>query len=117
MRQMWRPAALWVSAIVGGSCAGVALRLALFALGALLVRGVAELLAAGLALWPSVDPVYTRAALRSLADLHFQGIAVAGPPGDWLHVNLPSLFAEPSRAHWSPARILAEPGSPVLARL
>src|SRR5512142_1862648 len=113
----WRRGASVLGAVILGSCVGLALRLALFGLGALTVRLLADLCAACLSLSPSVDPVYTRAALRTLADLHLQGIAVAGPPGDWLHATLPALFADPSRAHWSPARIVAEPGSPVLARL
>src|SRR5437764_15031954 len=90
----WRAWGTWAGAVVAGSCAGLALRLALFGLGALLVRLLAEVVAAALALSPSVDPVYTRAALRSLADLHFQGLAVACPPGEWLQSNWPRLFVD-----------------------
>ena len=103
--------------LVGGSLLGLGLRMALFVLGAALVRGIG---AASLA-WPAnvawLDPVYTRAAVRGLAELHLQALAVAGLPGEWLHRAWPGLFADPARAHWSLVRILVEPGSPVLGRL
>jgi hypothetical protein len=103
--------------LVGGSLLGLGLRMALFALGAALVRGIGAASDA----WPArvawLDPVYTHAALRSLADLHLQALAVAGPPGEWLHADWPGLFADPARAHWSPVRIVVERGSPVLGRL
>jgi hypothetical protein len=107
----------WLAAVIGGTVAGLLLRLALFCLGALAVRTIAEAATALFTLSPSLDPVYTRAALRSLADVHLQGMAVAGPPGAWLHSQLPALFAAPERVHWSPVRFVVAPGSPVLARL
>src|SRR5919202_5540645 len=105
------------AALAGGSLVGLGLRMALFAVGAVLLRRVGE---SGAALPENVswlDPVYTHAALRSLADLHLQGLAVGGPPGEWLHSAWPAVFADPARAHLSPVRIVVERGSPVLARL
>ena len=103
---------------MGGCLLGLGLRMALFALAAVLLRRVGE---SGAALpenatW--LDPVYTHAALRSLADLHLQDLAVAGPPGDWLHAAWPGAFAESARAHWSPVRVVVERGwSPPLSRM
>jgi hypothetical protein len=116
---MWtcsRPRAIAV-ALAGGSLLGLGLRLALFAAGAALVRRIGEASGAVPDTFTWLDPVYTHAALRSLADLQLQGLAVGGPPGAWLHAAWPDLFAEPDRAHWSLVRIVVERGSPVLARL
>jgi hypothetical protein len=107
-------------ALVGGSLLGLALRLAAFVAAATVVHFVGVLsgvLPALPALSASLDPVYTHAALNSLADLHLQGLAVAGPAGDWLHASLPGVFVDPQRAHWAPIRLVVQPGSPVLARL
>src|SRR5918911_1656841 len=92
------------AALAGGSLVGLGLRMAVFALGAVLLRRLGE---SGAALPENVswlDPVYTHAALRSLADLHLQGLAVGGPPGEWLHSAWPTLFADPARAHRRRAR-------------
>jgi hypothetical protein len=102
---------------LAGSLLGVGLRLVLFGLGALLLRLAGEVGAALPTRLSSLDPVYTHAAVRSLADLHLEGLAIAGPLGDWLHAVLPSVFADSSRACWSPARWAVEHGSPVVARL
>jgi hypothetical protein len=80
----------------GGTLLGLALRLLLFLLGGLVVRALAGLAAQLIELVPSVDPVYTRAAVWSLSELRFQGLAIGG---------------------LSLARLVIEPGSPVLARL
>ena len=107
--------ALGIAAFALGSLAGLILRLALFGLAALVMPYVGARLAE--AHGPPLDPVYTRAAMDSLADLRVQGLAVAAPLGDWLHSVQPSLFADPSRVHWAVARIVIQPGSPVLGRL
>jgi hypothetical protein len=111
-----RPLA-WVAAFLAGSLFGLGLRLVCFLAGALVVRGLGEFIAWLAPLVPSLDPVYTHAAGRSLADLQLQGAAVVGPLGDWLHSQLPSIFVPATRAHWAFVRIVVVPGSPVLARL
>jgi hypothetical protein len=103
--------------LVGGSVLGLALRLLAFVAAVGVVRLVGVLSDVLPALSPSVDPVYTHAALHSLVDLHLQGLAVAGPIGDWLHTQLPGVFVDPQRAHWAPIRLAVQPGSPVLAKL
>jgi hypothetical protein len=107
----------WLSAIICGGLLGLMLRLVLFVTAALVTRLAGELSLSVARLSPSLDPVYTHAALRSLTDLHLQGVAVAGSAGDWLHGVLPQLFVDPARARWGLARVVVEPGSPVLARL
>jgi hypothetical protein len=82
--------------VTAGAALGLGLRLILFVLGALLMRGLA-LFAAEVVGWlPSADPVYTRAALWSLSDLRLQGLSLGG-------LGL--------------ARVAIEPGGPVLARM
>src|SRR5918911_1577266 len=68
-----------LAALLGGTIVGLGLRLALFLLAANLVRISGQLAAAVLPSSAALDPVYTRAALRSLTDLHIQGLAAAGP--------------------------------------
>src|SRR5579859_802773 len=111
-----RRAAIGLAALLGGSAVGVAVRLALFALGCLTVRLLSVLSLAVVPTSGALDPVYTHALLRSLADIRLQGLAIAGPPGDWLHATWPNLFTESALAHWAPARLVIQPGSPVLAR-
>ena len=108
---------MWLIALTGGSAVGLALRLAFFFCGALASRTIGHLSSAIVPTSDAVDPVYTRALLRSLAEIQLQGLAIAGPPGDWLHATWPALFAESARAHLAPIRIAVQPGSPVLARL
>jgi hypothetical protein len=107
----------WVAAATGGAVLGLALRLLTFVVAAHGVRLAGALCASLLTSSPEFDPVYTQAALRGLADLHLQGLAVAGAPGEWLHAQLPGVFGVASRAYWSPLRVAIQPGSPVLARL
>jgi hypothetical protein len=114
LRSTWSRRA---AALLGGSVLGLLLRLAAFVVAASLVQLVGVLSGVLPALSASVDPVYTHAALNSLADLHLQGLAVAAPVGDWLHATLPGVFVDPQRAHWAPIRLVVQPGSPVLARL
>lgn len=64
-----------------------------------------------------VDPVYTRAAADSLTNLRIEAIALAGPPGDWLHDRMPGAFAPSARTHWALARVVLASGSPILGRL
>src|SRR5262249_15116923 len=63
------------------------------------------------------DPVYTQAAIGSLANVHLQGLAVAGQPGDALHARWPDVFVDSGRAHWALVRMAVQPGSAVLARM
>ena len=107
----------WISVLLTGSLLGMGLRLALSVFGVLLLQSFGNLAAGGVGLVPSADPVYTRAMLRSLADLHVQGLAIGGPPGAVLHALLPTLVVDPARAHLAVARIALEPGSALVARL
>jgi hypothetical protein len=107
----------WLAAFLIGSLIGLLLRLLFFVAGAQLIRLVGEASLSVTSLAPWLDPVYSHAALRGLADLHLQGIAVAGPPGTWLHTHVPQLFADAPRARWGLARVVVEPGSPVIGRL
>ncbi len=100
-----------------GSVGGILLRCLLFLVAARLLGLLAAVLGAAIGLVPSADPVYTRTALQTFSDLSIRGIAVAGPPGDWLHAHLPAVFAGSEHAAWSPIRVVARPGSAVLARL
>src|SRR5919204_1593013 len=79
-----------------GAALGLGLRLCLFVLGALLVRGVGMLAVQVVGWLPSADPVYTRAAVWSLSELRLHGLALGG-------LGL--------------ARVAVEPGGAVLARL
>lgn len=108
---------IWVAALTAGSCLGLALRVTAFFSGTLLLQALGHLITRLARLAPTLDPVYTRAAESSLMDVRIQGAAVAGWPGDWLHTSLPSVFLTPSLAHWAMARLIVEPGSPVLGRL
>src|SRR5260370_23601799 len=94
-----RPLA-WVAAFLAGSLFGLGLRLVCFLAGALVVRGFGEFIAWLAPLVPSLDPVYTHAAGRTLADLQLQGAAVVGPLGDWLPSQLPRIFCAPPRGQW-----------------
>src|SRR5260370_14989551 len=93
-----RPLA-WVAAFLAGSLFGLGLRLTCFLAGALVVRGLGELIAWLAPLVPSLDPVYTHVAGRSLVDLQLPGAALVRPLGDWLHSPLPSLLLPATRAH------------------
>lgn len=106
-----------VIAGVGGSALALALLALLFALSTLLLRAVAGLVTLVVDPGGTLDPVYTRAAVRSISDAHLQGLAVAGAIGSWLHQVLPAIFADPSRAHWLPVRMVLAHGSPLLARM
>ncbi|GAC1321850.1 MAG: hypothetical protein NVSMB2_18890 [Chloroflexota bacterium] len=103
--------------ILLGSVAGLALRLGLFALSACLLPVIGALVGFVLTHVLFVDPVYTRAAQDSLGNLHLQALAIAGPPGHWLHERAPDMFASPARAHWVVARLILASGSAVLGRL
>jgi Glycosyl hydrolases family 2, TIM barrel domain len=107
----------WVAALLAGSCLGLGVRLTAFFAGAVLLRELGHLIPVLALLVPSLDPVYTRAAESSVIDLRIQGAAVIGLLGDWLHTSLPSVFLTSSHAHWAIARLIVEPGSPVLGRL
>ena len=108
---------LWVAAFIGGSLLGLSLRLVCFLTGALALEALAHVIRR-LASLPSVlDPVYTRAAERSLGPVQIEGVAMIGPLGDALHQWLPTLFEPAARAHWSFVRLVVEPGSPVVGRL
>ncbi len=108
---------LWAAAFVVGSLAGLALRLASFGVGALLLKALGHVIGKVALAFPSVDPVYTRAAETSLTNLQIKGMAVIGAPGDVLHSWLPALFLPSADAHWSLFRLVAERGSAVMARL
>ncbi|MBV9131069.1 MAG: hypothetical protein JO318_00120 [Chloroflexi bacterium] len=118
MRPQARPA-VWRccgAALAGGAIALVLLIL-FFGAAVLLLRAAAAVMGVVLELNSALDPVYTRAALRSLTDSQLQGLAVAGPPGVGLHTLWPDVFADASRAHWLPIRLVLVKGSPLIARL
>lgn len=107
----------WARGLLCGSVVGLGLRVACFFAGVHLLSVAGQVLGAMVPLFPVLDPVYTHAAARSLADLHIQGVAVVTPLGDWLNAWLPSVFLPASRAHWAFVRLVVQPGSPVVARL
>src|SRR5262249_34426899 len=106
-----------LAALSVGSCLGLALRLTSFFAATMLLQALGDTFAGLASLVSIFDPVYTRAAQSSLTDVRIQGVAVNGPPGDWLHASLPSIFLTSSHAHWAIARLVVEPGSPILGRL
>jgi hypothetical protein len=106
-----------LGAVLLGALVGLGLRLAVFQAAATSLGSLSQLSSAVLNQLPFLDPVYTQAAVGSLVNLHVQGLAVAGPPGDWLHARWPAAFVDSSRAHWALARLAIQPGSAVLARL
>jgi hypothetical protein len=109
-----------LAALVGGGLAGVLIRLLAFWTSIQVERLVAALLnfALGLEpLKPLLDPVYTRAAVRLLADVRLDGLAVGGPLGSALHARLPWLVLDPGRADHGLVRLVVGPGSPVFGRL
>ena len=103
--------------ILLGSLAGLTLRLIIFALSVGLIPVVGAAVGFVTTHLLFVDPVYTRAAQDSLGNLQIQALALAGPPGDWLHDRAPDIFAPAARAHWALARIVLASGSAVLGRL
>lgn len=111
-----RPLA-WIAAILAGCLLALSLRLTSFFAATLLLQAIGKAIARLASVLPAVDPVYTRAAERSVMDVRIQGLAVGTRLGDWLHASFPSVFLTPSHAHWSIARLVVEPGSPVLGRL
>lgn len=107
----------WVLAALGGLALGTGLKMVLLFTAAQLLPFVAAILAAGATLFASTDPIYTRAALGTLADFRIEGIAVAGVAGDTLHALAPDLFVASGRASGRLVRLATEPGSAVLGRL
>ena len=105
-----------LGAILAGAVVGLGLRLVLFFAATLTLRAAAAA-AVHLLGVPWLDPVYTRAALRSVGDLRIQGLAVAGPLGSALHDLAPGLVLESSRAYGGLVRLCLEPGQAVLGRL
>src|SRR5579862_9206589 len=82
-----------------GTVLGAGLGAALFAACIGLFAATIGTLGNALALLPWTDPVYTRAALHSLADVHISDVSLVGPP----HVGL--------------VKVSLAPGSSVLGRL
>ena len=107
----------WLAAVLVGSVVGLSLQLAGFGVGTFVLHALGRLITRLAGRLPLLDPVYTRAAERSLLDVHIQGVALSSPLGDRLHQWLPALFAPASRARWGLVRLVVEPGSPVLGRL
>jgi hypothetical protein len=107
----------WPVALLLGSVLGLALRLVLFVVATVVVRVVAVALAALLPLAPTLDPVYSHAALNSLGDIQIQGLAIGGPPGRELHTLFPALILDPARAHFAAVRFAVQPGSALIGRL
>jgi hypothetical protein len=107
----------WLGALLAGSVLGLGARLILFVGAIVLVRAVSVAARALVESMPWVDPVYTGAVVRSLGEVQLQGVAVGGPPGQWLHGALPWLVVDPARAHMALARVVLQPGSGLLGRL
>ena len=97
MRPSPRRPSIWIAALLGGTVLALLLRPVLFVSSLFLVRALANLVALGVGQLPWLDPVYTQAAFRSLGDAQLQGLAVAGPVGDWLHAQSPTAQPEPHR--------------------
>ncbi|HEX8969654.1 MAG TPA: hypothetical protein VF937_17355, partial [Chloroflexota bacterium] len=83
--------------IAGGGVLGATLGMLVFAAAAALLDVTEAIVAPLAALAPWADPIYTRAALHSVADIHIGGLALAGGGG---------LIG-----------LVLEPGSSVLGRL
>jgi len=119
----WRPnrrlqlIATTLEALAVGSVLGVAVRIGLFFLAVLLLRGLPGVAPLLVSVLPWADPVYTYAALLSLGEVQIEGVAIAGALGSVLHAYLPALFADPSRAHFALIRLVVHPGSAVTGRL
>jgi hypothetical protein len=112
-----RRALAWPVALALGSVLGLGLRLVLFLAATFVVRAVSDAAAQLAQLLPAADPVYSRAAVRSLGDIQIQGLAIGGPPGSALHALFPALIVDPARAHFALARIAVQPGGALVARL
>src|SRR5919204_5375976 len=98
MKRMALPS---LAAVLGGGLAGVLIRLLAFWTSIQVERLLAAALDFTLGLEPLkplIDPVYTRAAVRLLADVRLDGLAVGGPFGAALHARLPWPFLDPGRA-------------------
>lgn len=118
LRGVGRSLTRWVLAALVGVALGTASGMVFLLLATLLLPALAGALGAIAALGgSSVDPIYTRAALGTLADVQVEGIAVAGPPGDALHALAPDVFVTSTRANGVLARMAIEPGSAVLGRM
>ncbi len=67
--------------------------------------------------WIGLDPIYTGAAIRALAGVQVEGLAVAGPVGAALHALLPTVFLGSDRlADGAGISMVATPGSPAIGR-
>jgi hypothetical protein len=67
--------------------------------------------------WLGLDPIYTGAAVRAAGGVEIDGLAVAGPIGDWLHALLPALILAPDRvARAAGISMVAATGAPALGR-
>src|SRR5215212_12258391 len=86
--------ALIALAILGGAILGAAVFVTAFTLAANALDVVAWLAGGLLALVPSADPVYTRAALGTLANVGVDGVQVRGAMGALPHAVDPALFSE-----------------------
>jgi hypothetical protein len=107
----------WPVALLLGATLGLGLRLLLFCAATFAVRAIADVGEGLLQLLPTADPVYSHVAMRSLGDVHIQGLAIGGPLGTHLHALFPSLIVDPARAHFAMVRLTVEPGSALIARL
>jgi hypothetical protein len=107
----------WVEAVLLGTALGLIVRIVLFLAATAALGPLAAVVGVALAFVPSADPVYTGAALGMLADVRVSGLAVAGAPGEILHQLAPGLLAPSAHAQGALARLVVEPGSPLLGRL
>jgi hypothetical protein len=117
MRERHRQWIAVIGAVVLGGLLGLGLRLTVFLAAATCLGSAGQLSNLVLTQRPLLDPIYTQAAIGSLVSLHVQGVAIAGPLGDWLHQRWPDVFVANWRSHGAVARLAVQPGSAVLARL
>src|SRR3569833_342419 len=102
---------------VTGVLLGALVRATVFLVAVAALEESARVLGGLVRVAPSADPVYTRAAIQSVADVRAGGVAVEGWVGTALHAAAPIVFVSPVRVEGGLLRQVEEPGGAVLGRL
>jgi hypothetical protein len=113
----WSKLVRLLVALALGAVLGLTLRLVCFLVAVAAVANAARLAIRMLDLASWLDPIYTRAALHTIADVRLLGLAIGGPLGASLHQLAPTLFVDPIAARGGIARLVVAPGGAVLGRL